>query len=128
MRELEAFLRRAVRDELSQAGLGLRLRYLLGGATAATRLVQGKVIPERAGYYLGHRMTEALVQSAGIGKALRASGERFAWRKKPRLVSAPLSCWLLAAGCWLLGLQSSHVGQAQDNHQTARPHFRPGRC
>ena len=78
MRELEAFLRRAVRDELSQAGLGLRLRYLLGGATAATRLVQGKVIPERAGYYLGHRMTEALVQSAGIGKALRASGEAFA--------------------------------------------------
>ena len=78
MRELEAFLRRAVRDELDEAGLGLRLRYLLGGATAATRLVQGKVIPERAGYYLGHRMTEALVQSAGIAKALRASTDAFA--------------------------------------------------
>ena len=40
--------------------------------------MQGKVIPERAGYYLGHRMTEALVQSAGISKAHRASAEAFA--------------------------------------------------
>jgi len=78
MRELEAFLRRAVRDELDDSGLGLRLRYLLGGATASTRLVQGKVLPERAGYYLGHRMTEALVQSAGISQAVRASAEAFA--------------------------------------------------
>jgi hypothetical protein len=85
MRELEAFLRRAVRDELDEAGLGLRLRYLLGGATAATRLVQGKVIPERAGYYLGHRMTEALVQSAGIAKALRASTDAFATAEQAAL-------------------------------------------
>lgn len=85
MRELEAFLRRAVRDELDDAGLGLRLRYLMGGATAATRLVQGKVLPERAGYYLGHRMTEALVQSAGIAKALRASAEAFATAEQAAL-------------------------------------------
>lgn len=85
MRELESFLRRAVKDELDQAGLGFRLRYLMGGATAATRLVQGKVLPERAGYYLGHRMTEALVQSAGLAKAVRASAEAFAEAEKEAL-------------------------------------------
>jgi hypothetical protein len=77
MRELEAFLRRAVRDELDQAGLGLRLRYLMGGASASTRLVQGKVVPERCGYYLGHRMAEALVQDQGIARALRAPAQAF---------------------------------------------------
>lgn len=77
LRELEAFLRRAIVDELDQAGLGLRLRYLMGGASPASRLVQGKVVPERAGYYLGHRMTEALVQERGLAKALRAPAQAF---------------------------------------------------
>ena len=54
------------------AGLGLRLRYLSGGMSAAARLVGGRVIPERAGYYLGYRMAEALVGSAGLAEALRA--------------------------------------------------------
>ncbi len=85
MRELEAFLRRAVRNELDQAGLGFRLRYLMGGATPATRLVQGKVLPERSGYYLGHRMTEALVQNAGIARAVRASVEAFAEAEREAL-------------------------------------------
>jgi hypothetical protein len=77
MRELEAFLRRAVRDELDQAGLGLRLRYLLGGVSAAARLVQGKVVPERSGYYVGWRMAEALVEQQGIARALRAPATAF---------------------------------------------------
>jgi len=77
LRELEAFLRRAMRDELDQAGLGLRLRYLLGGASPAARLVQGKVVPERSGYYVGHRMAEALVQEIGIARALRAGPAAF---------------------------------------------------
>ncbi|HSR14112.1 MAG TPA: DUF2268 domain-containing putative Zn-dependent protease [Gemmatimonadales bacterium] len=77
MRELEAFLRRAVRDELDEAGLGLRLRYLLGGVSASARLVQGKVAPERSGYYLGWRMTEALVHDQGIARALRAPAAAF---------------------------------------------------
>ena len=85
MRELESFLRRSVRDDLDQSGIGLRLRYLMGGATAATRLVQGKVLPERSGYYLGHRMTEALVQSAGIAKAVRASVDAFAEAEREAL-------------------------------------------
>lgn len=77
LRELEAFLRRALGEELDQTGLGLRLRYLMGGASPASRLVQGKVIPERAGYYLGHRLTEALVQEQGLARALRAPAQAF---------------------------------------------------
>lgn len=77
MRELEAFLRRAVAGDLDQAGLGLRLRYLTGGVSPTTRLVQGKVVPERCGYYLGHRMAEALVQEQGIARALRAPAQDF---------------------------------------------------
>lgn len=77
LRELEAFLRRAVRDELDQAGLGLRLRYLAGGVSPSARLIQGKVVPERCGYYLGHRMTEALVREVGVARALRAPASAF---------------------------------------------------
>lgn len=75
LRELESFLRRAVSHELDHAGLGLKLRYLTGGMSPAARLVAGRVIPERAGYYLGYRMTEALVAEVGIGDALRASAQ-----------------------------------------------------
>ena len=77
LRELEAFLRRAVEPDLDLAGLGLRLRYLSGGMSSAARLVGGRVIPERAGYYLGYRMTEALVASRGLPEALRAPASEF---------------------------------------------------
>lgn len=73
MRELEAFLRRAVVNELDRSGLGLRLRYLSGGMTPSARLTLGRVIPERCGYYLGYRMAEAIVAERGIADALRAS-------------------------------------------------------
>ena len=72
LREMEAFLRRVVEPDLEQSGLGLRLRYLSGGMSPSARLVGGRVIPERAGYYLGYRMTEALVAERGIAEALRA--------------------------------------------------------
>jgi hypothetical protein len=75
MRQLEAFLSRALEDELDQRGLGYRLRYLSGGVPAAQRLVRGKVVPERAGYYLGYRMVEAMVAERGIAAALRASAD-----------------------------------------------------
>ena len=39
----------------------------------SARLVNGKVIPERSGYYLGLRMVEAMVRQVGIERALRAS-------------------------------------------------------
>ncbi|MEO8636823.1 MAG: DUF2268 domain-containing putative Zn-dependent protease [Gemmatimonadales bacterium] len=77
LRELESFLRRVVEPELDGRGIGLRLRYLSGGMSPSARLVAGRVLPERSGYYLGHRMTEALVQERGIGAALRAPAQDF---------------------------------------------------
>jgi Predicted Zn-dependent protease (DUF2268) len=77
LREMEAFLRRAVEPELDHSGLGLRLRYLSGGMSPSARLVAGRVIPERAGYYLGYRMTEALVSQRGVAEAVRAGALEF---------------------------------------------------
>jgi hypothetical protein len=73
MRELDAFLRRSVAPDLERTGLGYRLRYLAGGMSPSARLVNGKVIPERSGYYLGMRMVESLVRQLGVERALRAS-------------------------------------------------------
>ncbi|HET8650013.1 MAG TPA: DUF2268 domain-containing putative Zn-dependent protease [Gemmatimonadales bacterium] len=77
LREMESFLRRVTEPELDQAGLGLRLRYLSGGMSPSARLVGGRVIPERSGYYLGYRMAEALVTQLGIAAALRAPAADF---------------------------------------------------
>jgi hypothetical protein len=78
LREQEAFLMRAAQSEIDQSGLGLRLRYLTGGMTPAARTVQGRVLPERSGYYLGARMTEALVAERGLAAAVRAPSAHFA--------------------------------------------------
>jgi hypothetical protein len=77
LRELEAFLFRAAQPDLDHSGLGLRLRWLTGGMSPAARLVQGRVLPERAGYYLGARMAEALVQERGVAAAARATTAEF---------------------------------------------------
>lgn len=77
LREMEAFLRRVIEPDLDHSGLGLRLRYLSGGMSPSARLVGGRVIPERAGYYLGHRMTEALVAERGLAQAVRAPAAEF---------------------------------------------------
>ncbi|HLS47520.1 MAG TPA: DUF2268 domain-containing putative Zn-dependent protease [Gemmatimonadales bacterium] len=77
LREMEAFLTRMMAPELDLTGLGLRLRYLTGGMSPSARLVGGRVIPERAGYYIGYRMAEALVAERGIAEALRAPVEEF---------------------------------------------------
>jgi hypothetical protein len=77
LRELDAFLSRAVRPELAESGLGFRLRYLSGGMSPTARLVNGKVVPERSGYYLGRRMVESLVGEVGIARALRAAAGDF---------------------------------------------------
>ena len=68
---MEAFLRRVVGPELERGGLGLRLRYLSGrNEPFRPPGRRARVIPERAGYYLGYRMTEALVgRSAGIAES-----------------------------------------------------------
>ena len=77
LREMEAFLRRAVEPDLERSGLGFRLRYLSGGMSPAARLVNGRVLPERAGYYLGYRMTESLVSERGLAVAVRAPAQEF---------------------------------------------------
>ena len=77
LREIDAFLRRAVRQEIDTTGLGLRLRYLSDGMSPSARIVGGRVIPERSGYYVGWRMTEALVAERGIAAALRAEATEF---------------------------------------------------
>lgn len=77
LRELEAFLRRAAHHDLDRAGLGLRLKYLSGGMSPSARLSLGRVLPERCGYYLGHRMAEPLVNARGISAALRAGAAEF---------------------------------------------------
>ena len=41
------------------------------------RQVGGKVLPERSGYYLGHRMTETAVRTLGIGQAVRMGAREF---------------------------------------------------
>ena len=73
LRELDAFVRRMVRPELDQRGLGLRLRYLTGGMSAASRVVGGKVLPERAGYYHGLRQVEPYLARHGLAATVRAS-------------------------------------------------------
>ena len=75
LRELDAFLRRAVTPELDTRGLGLRLRYLSGGMSPAARLVSGKVLPERSGYYLGLRMVETYLAEHGAASTVRATAE-----------------------------------------------------
>ena len=85
LRELEAFLRRAVHHDLDRSGLGLRLKYLSGGMSPSARLSLGRVLPERCGYYLGHRMAEPLVNARGISAALRAPTEEFQAREDEAL-------------------------------------------
>jgi hypothetical protein len=77
MRELESFLFRAVEPDLDRTGLGLRLRYLSGGMSPAARLVQGRVLPERSGYYIGARMADPLVAERGVASAARAPAADF---------------------------------------------------
>src|SRR5438552_3564019 len=73
LRELDAFLRRASANDLDATGLGLRLRYLSGGMSPAARLLAGKVLPERSGYYLGFRLVENYLAAHGAASTVRAA-------------------------------------------------------
>jgi uncharacterized protein (DUF1778 family) len=77
IRELDAFLRRVAAPELDEAGLGLRLRFLSGGTSPAARLMGGKVLPERSGYYLGLRLVESYLSEHGAASTIRAAAEEF---------------------------------------------------
>src|SRR3954463_6024995 len=75
LRELDAFLRRASAKDLDTTGLGLRLRYLSGGMSPSARLLAGKVLPERSGYYLGLRLVENYFAEHGAASTVRAAVE-----------------------------------------------------
>jgi len=77
IRELDAFLRRVAAPLLDETGLGLRLRFLSGGLSPAARLVGGKVLPERSGYYHGLRLVESYLAEQGLPSTLRASAQEF---------------------------------------------------
>jgi predicted Zn-dependent protease DUF2268 len=73
VRELEPVLQRAITDDLDRSGLGLRLRYLSGGMSDEARTVDRYIMPERAGYYLGARLSESAFATRGAAWAVRAS-------------------------------------------------------
>src|SRR2546425_3517868 len=77
IRELDAFLRRAVTPLLEQTGLGLRLRVLSGGITPAARLTAGEGLPEGSGEYLGPRLGGGYLAGRGGASTLRAAAEEF---------------------------------------------------
>lgn len=73
LRELEPIVARAVMAQLDQSGLGLKLKYLVGGMSDDARSSDRYVLPERCGYYVGARLCEAAVASRGLAWAVRAS-------------------------------------------------------
>ena len=75
VRQLEPVVGRAIAADLDRRGLGLRLRYLSGGMSEEARTVDRYVLPERAGYYLGARLSEPAVASRGLAWSIRASAE-----------------------------------------------------
>lgn len=77
IRELDAFLRRTAGPLLDERGLGLRLRLLSGGMSPAARLMGGKVLPERSGYYIGLRLVESFLAERGLASTVRAAALEF---------------------------------------------------
>jgi hypothetical protein len=75
VRDVAPLVARAAANDLSGTGLGLRLRFLSGGMSAAARTVDRFVVPERAGYYLGAQMVESAIEVHGLPWAIRASAE-----------------------------------------------------
>ena len=75
LRQLEPVVGRAIAADLDRRGLGLRLRYLSGGMSDEARTVDRYVLPERAGYYLGTRLSEPAVAARGLAWSIRASAE-----------------------------------------------------
>jgi Predicted Zn-dependent protease (DUF2268) len=73
IRELEPLLARTIGADLDRNGLGLRLRWLSDGTSDDARTIERHVIPERAGYFLGHSLVAPAVAERGIAWALRAS-------------------------------------------------------
>ena len=89
VREMEPVLVRAMAEELDQAGLGLRLKYLSGGMSDSARAIDERhIIPERAGYYLGARMVEPAIAARGLPWAIRASAGELGESSRSAISSA----------------------------------------
>jgi len=73
IRELEASVTRSVLSEFDHAALGLRLRFLSGGMSDESRLVDRTVVPERAGYFVGSRLVAPALEMNGAAWAVRAA-------------------------------------------------------
>lgn len=73
IREAEPFIMRAISRQMDRSGLGLRLRYLSGGMSDDTRTIERHVLPERSGYFVGARLTDAAVASRGLAWTARAT-------------------------------------------------------
>jgi hypothetical protein len=77
-RQLESVMAKALAPDLDRSGLGLRLRYLSGGMSDEARTVDRYVLPERAGYYLGARMSEPAIAQNGLAWTVRANAAEIA--------------------------------------------------
>jgi hypothetical protein len=75
IRELAPAIDRAATADADRVGLGLRLKYLLGGMSDAARTAERVVLPERAGYFAGARMVESAIARHGLPWAVRAPAE-----------------------------------------------------
>ncbi len=73
--ELAPVISQAIEPDLGGSALGLRLRYLSGGMSVGARTVDGNVLPERSGYYIGSQMVEYAIAEKGWQWAIRASAE-----------------------------------------------------
>jgi hypothetical protein len=73
IRELESSVTRSILSEFDKAALGLRLRFLSGGMSDESRLVDRTVVPERAGYFVGSRLVSPALQMNGAAWAVRAA-------------------------------------------------------
>jgi uncharacterized protein YjaZ len=78
VRDAEPFVTRSMARHLDRAGLGLRLRYLSGGMSDDARTVDRHILPERSGYFIGARLTDAVVAARGLPWAVRASAQEIA--------------------------------------------------
>ncbi len=88
-RELEPLLHRAAAADFDRAALGLRLRYLSGGMSDDARTMEGVVMPERAGYFLGARLVETAIERHGFAWAVRASAHELTAAAEPEFVERP---------------------------------------
>lgn len=75
VRDAEPFVTRSMARHLDRAGLGLRLRYLSGGMSDDARTVDRHILPERSGYFVGARLTDAVIAARGLPWAIRASAQ-----------------------------------------------------